>query len=332
MRYPVVFTALLLSAGALTAQDLHFSQMYLHPLHYNPAQTGVFRGEMRAAGIYRSQWTSVPVSYRSFSGSVDWKTIRSNTNMLSVGLMLQHDRAGDASLGWTSVGATAGVTHALGKSHAISVGVGLALAQRSVDISKLKFKNQWTGELYDPSLPTGEQFDNNSGIAPTLSAGVNWHYEPGEETRTRFDAGVGAFHLNKPDLSLAGDAGRKLPLRMSALLNGALQVGEYTDVVAFAAAQRMSKAGETVFGAGLRRILSEETDLALQFTLGTRLGDALIPAFQIEWMNWTAGLSYDWNNSDFDVATGGRGGFEIAVVYRTLPVPPVRTFKSCPIF
>jgi hypothetical protein len=62
------------------------------------------------------------------------------------------------------------------------------------------------------------------------------------------------------------------------------------------------------------------------------LGDALIPAVQYEYGDWTIGLSYDWNISDFDVATRGRGGFELAVLYRPLPVPPVKKFKSCPVF
>ena len=32
------------------------------------------------------------------------------------------------------------------------------------------------------------------------------------------------------------------------------------------------------------------------------------------------------------VATGNRGGFEIAVVYKSVSVPPVKKFKVCPIF
>ena len=187
MRYPA-FLALVISMSVQAgAQDLHFSQFYHHPLQYNPALTGVFRGDLRASGLYRSQWTSVPVSYSTFSGIVDWKTINREANMVSIGLMLQHDRAGDAALSWTQVGATAGVAHALGENQALSAGAGLALVQRSFDISGLKFRNQWTGELYDPNLPTGENFNKGSGLAPSFSAGLNWHYGP-VDSRTRLDA------------------------------------------------------------------------------------------------------------------------------------------------
>lgn len=329
MRFSLFFISALLFTAEIAAQDLHYSQFYLNPLHLNPAQTGIFRGDLRAAASYRSQWESVPVPYQTFSGTVDWKTIKRDANLLSVGFQLQHDRAGDAALTWTQVGALAGVAHALGENQALSAGVGFAFVQRSFDISKLTFKKQWSGDLFDAALPTGENFDKNSGITPTLSAGLNWRYES-TESRNRLDAGVGMFHLNQPKINFRDDADQRLPVRMTLMLNGALQIGELTDLVAFGLGQQMSKARETVVGGGLRRIISD--DVAIQFSLATRLGDAIIPAFQVEWLNWTAGLSYDLNISDFDVATNGRGGFEIGVVYRTLPVPPVKVFKACPIF
>lgn len=329
MRFTAIGLLILSATFKITAQDLHYSQFYLNPMHLNPALTGIFRGDLRVAASYRSQWKSVPVPYQTFSGTVDWKTLKRDVNLLSVGFQVQHDRAGDAAMTWTQVGALAGVAHALGESQALSAGIGLAIAQRAFDISKLTFKNQWSGDLFDAALPTGENFNKNSGLAPTLSAGLNWHYGPAGG-RSRLDAGIGAFHLNQPKVNFRDDADRHLPARFTVMLDGALQTGEFTDIVAFGAAQQMSEAREILFGGGVRRVLSP--DVAVQFSLATRLGDAFIPAFQVEWFNWTAGLSYDLNISDFDIATNKRGGFEIAVVYRTLPVPPVKTFKSCPIF
>jgi type IX secretion system PorP/SprF family membrane protein len=329
MRFSLLLLSAVLFSVKIAAQDLHYSQFYLNPTHLNPAQTGIFRGDLRAAASYRSQWKSVPVPYQTFSGTVDWKTLRRDANLISIGFQLQHDRAGDAALTWTQVGAMAGVAHALGETHALSAGVGFAFVQRAFDISKLKFKNQWSGDLFDSSLPTGENFNQNSGFSPTLSAGLNWHYEPAD-SRTRLDVGIGAFHLNQPKINFRDDAEQRLPTRFTLMLNGALQTGEFTDIVAFGAAQQMTKSREILFGGGVRRVVSP--DVAVQLTVANRLGDAIIPAFQVDWQNWTAGLSYDFNTSGFDVATIGRGGFEIAVVYRTIPVPPVKAFKSCPIF
>lgn len=319
---------LLLATSGYT-QDLHFSQFYHNPMHLNPAATGIFQGDLRVAALYRSQWTSVPVSYRTFSGAVDWKAIQRNTNLVALGFLLQQDKAGDAGLSWTQAGINGSVAHALGASQALSIGFGLALAQRSVDLSGLKFKNQWTGDVFDSALPTGEAFGKRSGVQPTFSAGLNWHYEP-SDSRTHVDAGLGALHLNRPVISFLDDRAVRLPVRLTLTIQGALQIGETLDVVAFGLGQEMGSAREIIAGAGLRRVLSPVT--AIQFSLASRIGDAIIPAFQLEYNNWTAGLSYDWNTSAFDPATSGRGGIEIALVYHTIPAPPVKTFKACPIF
>ncbi|MCC6412170.1 MAG: PorP/SprF family type IX secretion system membrane protein [Saprospiraceae bacterium] len=329
----LVLTVLLASAGVMHAQDLHYSQFYHNPMHHNPALTGIFEGQWRAAAQYRSQWTSVPVSYSTFSASFDNKVIRRGSNMLSVGLNLQHDQAGDAKLSWTQGGLQVSAAHALGERHAISVGFGLAAAQRSFDITALKFQNQWNGEVYDPNLATQENFNKNSGISPTLSAGLNWHFQA-EETRTRFDLGAGAFHLNRPNVAFLDDNDVELPMRLAVQTNVLVQVGASSDLVFYGLQHIMGEATESILGLGVRQILSMGPGnfTAVQLSAGMREGDAIIPALQIERNNWTVGLSYDINTSEFDVATNGRGGFEVAVIYRHLPVPPVKTFKACPIF
>ena len=125
MRSPITTVFLVLLSRLLSfGQDLHFSQFYLHPITLNPATTGVFEGDLRFSGLYRSQWASVPVSYQSFAAAADWKAVRRNTNLLSVGFAMQHDRAGDAGLTWTQAGVTAAVTQALGENQAIGVGFG----------------------------------------------------------------------------------------------------------------------------------------------------------------------------------------------------------------
>ena len=329
----LVLTFLLASVSVMHAQDLHYSQFYHNPMHHNPALTGIFEGQWRAAAQYRSQWTSVPVSYSTFSAAFDNKVIRRGNNMLSAGFNLQHDRAGDAALTWTQGGLQVSAARALGEQHAVSVGFGFAAAQRAFDVSALKFQNQWTGEVFDPGQMTQENFNQSSGISPTISGGLNWHFQS-TETRTRFDLGGGAFHLNKPKVSFEDNADFQLPLRIALQGSANIQMSEMLDLAVFGLAQEMGQNYETVVGVGVRRLLSTGPGnfTAVQLSFATRLEDAIIPALQLERNNWTVGLSYDVNISEFDVATNGRGGFELAVIYRHLPVPPVKTFKACPIF
>lgn len=330
-RFSTVFF-LCFFVALLSAQDLHFSQFYLNPLASNPAQTGAFEGDLRVSGLYRSQWTSVPVSYRTINAAADMKVRDLGSNLLSAGLLIQHDRAGDAGLSWTQIGVSGAVSRSLNEQNALTVGLGLAVVQRSFDISALSFKNQWAAYpgLYDPSLPSKENFNRSSGLSPTLSGGVNWSFGL-SGSRTRVSAGAGVMHLNRPKISFSDSPREHLPMRLAVQLNSAFQLNEFFDLVVFGLMQRMGTAGETIGGGGIRFwLLPGET--ALQVSVANRLGDAVIPALQYEFGNWTVGLSYDLNISDFEQATNKRGGFEVAVVYRTLPAPAVKTFKSCPIF
>jgi type IX secretion system PorP/SprF family membrane protein len=320
--------------ATLSAQDLHFSQFYNQPLLQNPGQTGIFKGDLRAAGIYRSQWTTVPVSYQTLGASVDKKLLQSKGFLVSSGLVLANDKAGDGGLTWTQIGATASVAHALGANQVLSLGFGLGFAQRKVDITKLKFKNQWNGETFDPAAPNKETFGNSSRMKPTLSAGLNWHAPNLNNSRNAIDVGIGAMHINRPNVNLKEASDFKLPMRLAFTAQGTTKISSNLDAVAFAEAQKMAENKEIIVGLGLRQWLNTSAgkEMALRLTVASRLGDAFIPALQLEYLSWTVGVSYDVNTSDFDIATNKRGGLELAVVYRVVKAPPVKVFKSCPIF
>ena len=65
IRLPGLAAALVLSFGVV-AQDIHFSQFFNAPLALGPGMIGQFDGEYRANGIFRQQWRSVTVPYRTF--------------------------------------------------------------------------------------------------------------------------------------------------------------------------------------------------------------------------------------------------------------------------
>ncbi|MBL7797308.1 MAG: PorP/SprF family type IX secretion system membrane protein [Saprospiraceae bacterium] len=325
--YTLLCCCIALSAGA---QDLHYSQFYHNPMHGSPALTGSFSGDFRVMGLYRNQWASVPVPYSTVALGADKKMLEFGGNIVAAGLLVQHDKAGDAGLTWTQVGLSGSVSRALNAQHTVSVGFGAALAQRRFDISGLKFRGQWTGDVYNPALPNNETFDQSSGMVPSLSAGLAWRLTM-PDPRTEASVGIGAFHLNQPTVGFRDDSREALPMRLSVLANSTVRLNQNLDAVVFGEAWQMGAAQETLLGGGARMWLAPG-ERAMRFTLATRLGDAIIPAVQYEFGDWTVGLSYDWNTSDFETATNGRGGMELAVVYRAQPVPPPKQFKSCPIF
>lgn len=351
MKYlHILFASLaLLPALILHGQDLHYSQFYHNPMHLSPAAAGQFVGDMRAAVLHRSQWSSVPVDYRSVGVAFDLKLSdigalrryrfmpQGGRRSLSAGALIQRDQAGDGGLSWTQATLALALAQQLGDSY-LSAGIGLGAVQRSVNPGRLTFGNQWSGEIFDPGLPTKENIDRSSGLSPTLTAGLHWRYQ-GQDTRTQAHIGAGMSHLNRPRISLIDEAlpdhpDSRLPRRMAAYANAHFQLHTTLDLVGFGAWQQMSAAREIVAGGGLRQILNSAPGayLALQATGALRLGDAFIPALQVEYNNWIFGLSYDLNTSDFNIATQRRGGLEIAAVWRNIPVPPSKTYKVCPIF
>ena len=119
-------------------------------------------------------------------------------------------------------------------------------------------------------------------------------------------------------------------MRLSIYGQTYIQASETMDYMGFAHFQYMQSAKETLIGAGIRYWIAEES--AVQLALATRIGDAIIPSVTIQRKQWTVGLSYDINISDFKVATGRRGGFEIAATYTAAPVKPIKEMKVCPVF
>lgn len=334
LYFLILSYALLLPTFTLKAQDLHASQLHLSPFQHSIARIGIFQGPWRATIAYRDQWSSVPVRYQSTFATAETKIMRRRGLATTAALRLQQDRAGDAALRWTHIGAALSMSKAMSAKQALSLGFEMAGIQRAVDFSQLTFKNQWTGDLFDGARPTGEQLQRSSEVTPTLSTGLNWHWEKNFAQRTRVDVGVGAFYLNKPYISLTDDNPVRLPRRWTGLLETAWQLREKVDAVGTLGWQQLGTHQVLLFNHGYKYWLSYNSTLrsALQATLGWRTGDALIPALQLEYNAWTVGLSYDVNISPFQVATNGRGGPELAIVYRPLQPMPVKTVKTCPIF
>lgn len=318
------------------SQDIHFSQFYNTPANLNPALTGIFDGDMRFTGNYRSQWEAVPVPYQTFSGAFDTKLFHPKLgkhSFLGLGLVFNQDSAGDADLSLSQIGANIALTRQLSDAIFTTIGVQLMTGQRSVRPDQLTFEEQWNGDIFVPASSNNEFFNNNASRLSSVSAGINVHYQK-EGTRTQFSSGIGIFHLNQPDASLTNSSEVKLPVKFIPHFVSVFQVSSNFDFRLNAIFTRQTSYQEIVGAAAVRYHISTEKnkELAIQGGIGTRLQDALVPSVEIQVRNWTAGLSYDINTSDFKTASQRRGGPEIFLQYIIWKVKPPKEFKACPIF
>src|SRR5215213_9397359 len=81
------------------AQDINFSQFYELPLLRNPALAGLFTGDIKATAVWRNQWNSVTVPYKTQGLGLEVKFPINDVDYLALGAQITNDKAGDSRLG-----------------------------------------------------------------------------------------------------------------------------------------------------------------------------------------------------------------------------------------
>jgi type IX secretion system PorP/SprF family membrane protein len=314
------------------AQDIHYAQFHNVPLYQSPAMTGVMSADYRIAGVYRSQWESVPVQYKTFALGFDAKVLETKSGILAAGLLLSRDQAGDSNLSLTSATLSLAYTLKMGKKSLVTLGFNAGSAQRSFDFLKLTFDNQFNGDQFIAESSTGEDFGSTKNFYIDMGAGLNYRFQASR--RTKFDIGVAGLHFNQPNQAFDGNDEINLPIRLTTYLNGSFRLSTKSDILIRGLLHKQSAYQEVAVGAGWRYHLStkKSKETSIAFSTHYRLGDAIIPMIEVEYASWRAGFSYDINVSDFNIASSNRGGPEITLQYLITKVKRLPDYKSCPIF
>jgi len=325
----------------MNAQDIHFSQFGNAPINLNPALTGIFGGDVRFVGNYRSQWHP-SVSYLTFSGAADMKFDKfcSNHDQWAGGLIFNYDQAGDSKLSLTQLALNTSYTQRINDNNFMTLGVQLSGYQRAFSTEDLKWGSQFGDRIFNPNQASGETFTDESTFYGDFSAGLNWHFQKpnsqsswNNQNRTKFDLGVGLFHINKPDRSFYDDNmydEDNLPMRLAIYGLGTFRLIDPLDLVLVGMYQGHGSHEEIVVGIGGKIHLINEltSQLNILFGVNFRLGDAFIPNVEVGYNSWKFGLSYDWNTSGFKEVTNGRGGIELSAAYIFVK-PRVDVYRNC---
>lgn len=348
---PILFVGILLSLG-LHAQDIHFTQFMNTPLQVSPGLTGVFAGDTRLGGVYRSQWNQVPVPYSTFSVYADhkYRCGRDNPGFWSTGVALFYDRAGDSRLTTATFSAYGSYTQPLSKRSLITLGANLGLGQRRFDTGQLRSDSQFdpTTGAFNPGSGLGENFDRTSLTFVDFGLGANlrlqaerhtpmWNEEK-EAKRHRLDLGVGVHHLNRPAMNFIDDQDVKLPMRLALYGDGLLQITDDIDLRLGVQAQFQQRYREYVGILGAKLHLQQDPNkkFALVPAIGIRVNeftDAWFPMLEFHFRdNLRVSASYDINVSDFQLATDSQGAIEFNVRYLFKRVCPIPNVKYCPPF
>jgi len=330
-KYPTtILFVVILSICNLNGQDLHYSQFFNSPLNLSPGLTGVFDGEQRFHGNYKQQWKTVPVDYRSYDLGVDFNFKKpGKKEYFSLGALINYDQAGDLSLSLVGINVSGSYTLNLGENSYLTPGIGLSFASRSHDNGKAFTGNQWDGRTYDPSIPA-EFIGSESLTYFDVNAGLNYRWY--KSFRTFIDFGVGVYHLTAPSDRFKPNANytSKRPQLYSFYGMFNLYLTKDIDLILNGLASIQDSYREVVLNLQGKIYLNNFKTTALYLGGGMRFDDAWYPMFAISINNIYVGLSYDFNISDFDIATDGKGGPEFSVRYIIAALPTI--YKPCLIY
>jgi type IX secretion system PorP/SprF family membrane protein len=308
--------------SGLSAQDIHFSQIFETPLLRNPSLAGLFNGDIRLQTVYRTQWNSVTVPYQttSVSGEVKQK-IGNGDDYLSYGGQIVYDKAGSIALTTTQVLPTINYNKSMSayKNVYLSLGFMGGLVQRSFDRNKMTTNNQYDGTAYNPNLADGEMLNNASLSYFDGSAGISLNSQLGNKEVNNFYVGVAYHHFNQARRVTFYNTGRE---RMTPKWVGSFGIRmEMTNTSYFTLQSDYAVQGknqEWICGALYSWRLDESDDNRYVLHAGTymRWRDAIIPALKLEFKPLAVALSYDANISPLKQSSQGRGGFEMSISYQ----------------
>ena len=314
------------------AQDIHFSQYFNLAPSLGPGHIGSFDGDKRMNAVYRQQWRSVTVPYRTFGIGGDLHDAF-GVHGLGLGAWVVNDRAGDSRLNQFQLLLGGSWTHHFGteNEHALTGGIQAGFTSLTLDNGGLSFDSQYNGFYYDPNLDDRENFARSGLVHPDVHVGAVYGYSPAARTNIRI--GLGVFNLTSPGVGFLGGPKVALDRRSDLHILGAFPLNAKFDLLPTIRRAAQGTFREFIIGSNARYILLDRFGLkrTVLFGLHARTHDAGFLFLGTEYDDWTFGISYDINTSDLVPASRNRGAIEFTLVriWKKRPFLPVR-FKACP--
>ena len=333
-----------LSAVAVQAQDIHFSQFYMSPLNLNPAMTGVMNCNHRIVANYRNQWSSIlkQNAYNTYSASYDHKLPVGRYDYFGLGGTFWGDKAGESEFATLQARLSGSYAKKMGgyrrKAHYLVFGADIGVSQRSINSQALKWPSQNDGQgRYDPLQP-GEIIDDPNFMFLDLSAGLLWFSVFDEDNNFYFG---GAFnHLNRANQSFE-NANIPLYSKFTFHAGGEFMVAKRFGLVPGVVTFFQGPSFQVNAGNSFKFLLGNSRRYHQAFQLGVwarvanklesgKLVDAFILSTRFDYEQFTIGFSYDINTSSLYTASNGNGAFEFSLVYKICG--PERRGVYCPNF
>lgn len=310
-------------AGYITkAQDINFSQFYELPLLRNPALAGIYKGDLRVTGAFRSQWGSVTVPFVSQAIGAEFKFgVSKNTdNYLSLGLQVTNDVAGDSKFGKTQLLPLLAFHKSLSSERDMYLSLAFmgGPVQQRFDPTDLKFDDQFINGAYSPTNPTQQTFTNSQVMYLDGSVGLTFSSTFGEDIS--YYLGAAYFHFTKPKVAFNQD--NDVTLNRKLVFNAGLSAptSDYDRFILYADYFTQGGSSQAQGGFMYKHDLvqmDDEESISISAGAFLRWNDAIMPVVKLDYYKFGIGLTYDVNISKLRKASEMRGGLELSLSYKS---------------
>ncbi len=314
----------LMLAGYGIAQDIHFSQNDAIPLFLSPSNAGE-SCDYRFFMNHRNQWSSITVPYVTFSAAADKKF--ENVKFLGghdagAGIIISNDKAGDGELTNTRIDLLGAYKFdfAAGVIKHLSLGISVAYARTTIDYSKLYFGSQFNGNYFDAGLPQGESFETSAFGFVDMAIGLSGVLNV---SGYMVETGFSVNHITSPKQKFFGDDETKLDARINYFVSSSVKLNSSNEIIPSIYLYKQGKLKELDIG-GVWSTTVNSMSIHNFFAGGWwRAGDAIVLKAGLNYNGVILGFSYDINLSKLRVASGGKGGLELSLIYKICKLPAI---------
>lgn len=319
MNRVIIFVGFCLLLGSKSwSQDPHFSQYYASPTTVNPAMTGFFTGSWRVSGIYRQQWAQYGDPFATGTIAVEGKLgnsrLQEGVSTLALGGILLYDKTPGGIIKSQYLQGSIAYHQVLDAEGYQKFGIGFmaGLSQKSLNLYNVSFGSQFTNNGFNTSLPNMEPTNGRSVSNFDLQGGLLYSYSDAERT---FYVGTSMYHIAGPrNYFYEKDSiQQKLPARFNA--NAGFNIAtEYLHLAASGLYMKQGNINYLLAGISVGMPFNERG--VLYTGLWYRVGEAYIPAINLQFKSMNIGISYEaFINSKTFVKPRS---FELSISWRSL--------------
>ncbi len=309
MKHLFFIICIVFSSVVSYGQDYQFTQFFSAPLVVNPANTGRFKEDIRATINHRRQWSALNSEFitSAFGADLNFKSRWLKKDKIGAGIMLFQDNLAAGTIRTSAIYAS-GAYHRmldLQRRHRLSLGIQLGYSQKSYNLTNLQFSNQYKDFLYNSSLPSLENIDNDRSAYFDGQIGAFYNFILSD--KTDFIAGLSFYQLQQPKESLYNNVGNKIGTRGVYNIGVNQRLGSKLILSPQALYMRQSSAYMLNMGAILTYELNAAINTQLIGGLFMRAKDAAIFVVGARYKSIDCRFSYDATASSLKNAKGAEG-------------------------